>query len=268
MLGRSVRAMMTGASGPSRFVSYRTGRTPRPSLTDLIMKLRTFSALLLLGLTMIAASASRLQAQTKNQPKVQPGPMEPDWTVVLKDRYGLSMFGDLRNPVESTPDRTPGLFRKAGPGPVRYSPAIALGLETPTRGGWYVSGKADAKSELWSYQFKNTTRDLETNVNLPPPLKEGSKTEFDPGDSTFGIWVANDGLKDGGVFSEPAIVAKVNQRLAKQPYKAMIYPLKDKATGKLVPNSYLVGWEYSTNDDFQDVVCVIENVRLVPNDPN
>jgi hypothetical protein len=44
----------------------------------------------------------------------------------------------------------------------------------------------------------------------------------------------------------------------------MIYPFKDKATGKVVPHSYLIGWEYSTNDDFQDVVCRIDNVDLVP----
>ena len=49
------------------------------------------------------------------------------------------------------------------------------------------------------------------------------------------------------------MVAALNKRLAKQPYKAMIYPSKDKATGKVIPNSYLIGWEYSTNDDFQDV---------------
>ena len=59
------------------------------------------------------------------------------------------------------------------------------------------------------------------------------------------------------------MVKAVNARLAKQPYKAMIYPLKDVKTGKVVPNAYLIGWEYSTNDDFQDVVCEIRNVRLV-----
>jgi hypothetical protein len=43
----------------------------------------------------------------------------------------------------------------------------------------------------------------------------------------------------------------------------MIYPNRDKATGRLIPNSYLIGWEYSTNDDFQDVVCQVDNVVLV-----
>ena len=204
-------------------------------------------------------------AQTPAQPKVAPGPNEPDWEVVLRDRYGLSMFGDLLNPVRTDPAATPGLFRKAGAGPVTYRPVIALGLETRNRGGWYRStadGPA-AKVESWSYTFKNTTKDLETGANLPPPLEAGSRTEFDPGDEPFGLWVSNDGLADGGVFSQPSAVARVNGRLASQPYKAMIYPNRDKATGKVVPNSYLVGWEYSTNDDFQDVVCQVDGVVLV-----
>src|SRR6516225_4104370 len=97
-------------------------------------------------------------AQTPRQPKVAPGPNEPDWAVILKDRYGLSMFDDLVNPVRTTPAEAAGLFRKAGPGPVRYKPVIALGLETRTRGGWYAAptspDAAPGKSELWSYVFK------------------------------------------------------------------------------------------------------------------
>lgn len=177
------------------------------------------------------------------------------------------MFADLANPVRSNPEATPGLFRKAGPGPVVFTPVIALGLETRNRGGWYAatdrSDAAPTKAELWSYVFKNTTDDLRTGKNLPPPLSAGSSTRFDPGDRPFGLWVSNDGLDDGGVYTEPALVARLNRRLARQPYKAMIYPYRDKATGKTIPNSYLIGWEYSTNDDFQDVVCRVDNVVLV-----
>ena len=205
-------------------------------------------------------------AQTPNQPKVAPGPNEPDWVVLLKDRYGLSMFDDLANPVRTTPEATPGLFKKAGPGPVKYTPMIALGLETITRGGWYTPGKELAspkKRDLWSYQVRNTTKDLETGTNLPPTLLSGSKVEFDPGDEPFGLSASNDGLKDGGVFTQPQVVKALNARLAKQPYKAMIYPNRDKATSKPIPHSYLIGWEYSTNDDFQDVVCQVDNVELM-----
>lgn len=213
-------------------------------------------------LTLAVAAAG----QTPKQPKIAPGPNEPDWVVVLKSRYGLSMFDDLLNPVRTTAEATPGLFKKAGPGPVKYTPLIALGMETTTRGGWYRPGndaKSPDKHDLWSYTFRNTTSDLVTEKNLPPPLSDGAKTEFDPGGDPFGLWVANDGLKDGGAFTQPQVVAAVNARLAKQPYKAMIYPYRDKATGKTVPHSYLIGWEYSTNDDFQDVVCRIDNVELV-----
>ncbi len=210
------------------------------------------------------ALASPALGQTPKQPKVAPGPNEPDWAVVLEKLYGLSMFGDLLNPVETKPEATPGLFKKAGAGPVTYTPVIALGLETTNRGGWYrPKGITPEKFELWSYTFKNTTSDIETGKNLPPKVHERSRFAFDPGEDPFGVWISNDGLKDGGVFSEPALVASINQRLAKQPYKMMVYPYKDKATGKVVPRSYLIGWEYSTNDDFQDVVCRIDNVELI-----
>lgn len=216
----------------------------------------------LIGLAIVATAA----AQTANQPKVAPGPGEPDWEVVLRDRYGLSLHGDLLNPVRTTAEKTPGLFRKAGPGPVRFTPLIALGLETRTRGGWYAEspGKTPPRRiEIWSYVFKNTTDDLKHERNLPPPLEKGSGVSFDPGEKPFGLWVSNDGLADGGVYSEPGRVALHNERLRKQPYKAMIYPVLDKATHKPIPGSVLIGWEYSTNDDFQDVVCRVDNVALV-----
>lgn len=209
-------------------------------------------------------------AQTAKQPKVAPGPNEPSWWVILTDKYGLSMFGDLLNPVETTPAATPGLFKKAGPGPVVYRPVIALGLETVNRGGWYAPGADDrspVKKQLWTYQQKNTTEDLATGKNLPPSLAAGSTTTFDLGEQPFGLWVGNDGpndsFKPNVVFTQPQLVTANNPRLAKQPYKAMIYPNRDKATGKRIPHSYLIGWEYSTNDDFQDIVCQVDNVELI-----
>ncbi|MDR3620786.1 MAG: hypothetical protein P4L85_15650 [Paludisphaera borealis] len=218
---------------------------------------------MLVGWSLILATAAT--AQGPRQPKVAPGPSEPDWVVVLSERYGLSMFDDLLNPLTTTAAETRGLFRKAGPGPVSYTPVIALGLPSRTRGGWYRSAAAESprKTGLWTYTFKNTTADLKQETNLPPPLESGSSVRFDPGDQPFGVWVANDGLPDGGVFSEPNVVARVNARLAAQPYKAMIYPNHDKATGKKIANSYIIGWEYSTNDDFQDVVCRLDNVILI-----
>jgi hypothetical protein len=224
-------------------------------------KIPAFLAALTLGSTCL------LWAQASRQPKVARGPGEPDWEVILRARYGLAMFGDLLNPVKTTPEAAPGLFKKAGPEPVKFTPLIALGLLSRTRGGWYAEvDKAAAEPKrmaLWTYSYKNTEDDLRTNKNLPPPLEGGSAVEFDPGDRPFGLWVSNDEFNDGGVFTQPALVGKINRRLARQPYKAMIYPYRDKATGALVPHSFLIGWEYSTNDDFQDVVCRVENADLL-----
>ncbi len=216
--------------------------------------------------SVLGCGATAAFGQTARQPKVAPGPHEPDWVKILDERYGLSMFGDLANPVAGAVEAVPGLFRKAGAGPVKYEPLLALGLETITRGGWYAAAAEHAsirKIELWSYQHKHTTRDLATNGRISPPLLEGSKTTFDPGDGPFGLWVSNDGLKEAGAFSEPLANRALTPRFAQQPYKAMIYPYKSRRDGPVVPHAYLIGWEYSTNDDFQDVVCLLENVALV-----
>jgi hypothetical protein len=216
--------------------------------------------------TLLAILAVVANGQEPKQPKVAPGPNEPDLKVVLDKLYGLAMFADLANPVKTSAVAVPGLFRKAGPGPVTYTPVVALGLETVNQGGWYRPGKVAAspdKKELWSYQFKHTTKDFDLGKVLPPALMEGSETSFDPGDEPFGLWVANDGLKESDAYTQPKVVAALNKRLAKQPYKAMIYPARDKATGKMIPHAYLIGWEYSTNDDFQDVMCRVDNVQIV-----
>src|SRR4051812_11927020 len=94
-------------------------------------KLRRIAVILAMGPSLA------LSAQTPKQPKVAPGPNEPNWDVILRDRYGLSMFDDLLNPVKTEAVATPGLFRRAGPGLVKFTPVIALGLVTRNRGGWY-----------------------------------------------------------------------------------------------------------------------------------
>ena len=129
--------------------------------------------------TCVGALAAAAVAQTARQPKVAPGPDEPNWDVVLKEQYGLAIFEDLLNPVKDRAESTPGLFKPAGSGPVKYTPLIALGLPTVTRGGWYRPGKdpaAPTKHELWSYQHRNTGADLlDTGKNLPPPLAAGGR---------------------------------------------------------------------------------------------
>lgn len=200
-----------------------------------------------------------MMSQGVNQPKVTPGPNEPNWWDILQNLYSLDMHKDLANPVESSPESSRGVFSKRDSGPVIFEPVIALGTEQKTHGGWYsrdAASTAPDKRELWSYLFKNPADEIETGKVTKPPLAPGSSVVFDPGRERFGLWISNENFEDGGVFSEPSLVRRHNARLAGQPYKAMIYPLKDQ------PGSYLIGWEYSTNDDFQDVVCILRNAVL------
>ena len=219
------------------------------------------------GMAAFLATALGVAAQNptaSKHPKVQPGPNEPDWVDLLDKRYHLDMEKDLLNPQEGEIQNVRALFEKAGPGAVTFAPEIALGLEVAIHGGFYLAGTQPepALTELWSYQHKSTTAQVESGEDLTPPLKPSSSTEFDPGDKPFGLYVENDEFHDR-VYTEPVRVSTLNPRLAKQPYKVMIYPYRDRTTGKLVPNTYLIGWEYSTNDDFQDVVCRIGNVKLL-----
>lgn len=208
------------------------------------------------------------------QPAIGSTPDEPHWATLLERRWDLHVDRDLRNPVLSGAAPA-AVFRRADRSrPVVFKPIVALGLETTTRGGWYpTSPKAgevpsdvpNTRRELWSYRYKSP---LGTRYfgGRPPPLEEGVIT-FDPGDGAFGFWISNDAFEDGGIYTQMALVAALNDRLRDQPYRAMIYPLKDADTGQLQPHQYVIGWSYLEDDDFQDVVTQVENVKLLPSDP-
>ncbi len=209
------------------------------------------------------------------QPPIGRSPGEPAWPDILRQQWGLDVERDLRNPLIDGVAPA-GLFQRADKGkPVLFTPIIALGMEVTTHGGWYSAGPragdipadiAAARHELWSYAYKQPEAERSAGPFTPPPLKSGS-AQFDPGETTFGFWIRNETWDDGGVFTQPAAVARANERLRAQPYKAMIYPNRDGKTGRLIPHSYLIGFEYSTNDDFQDVVARVDNVTLLPSDP-
>lgn len=209
------------------------------------------------------------------QPRIGSSPDEPKWPDLLKEQWALDVERDLRNPLIDGVAPAALFVRADKSRPVTCTPIGAMGVLPVVHGGWYPGGPkagdipadvAKAKKELWSYTFRQTTPEYQKDGLKAPPLASGGTT-FDPGDEPFGLWVRSENFDDGGVFTQPALVAKVNARLRKQPYKAMIYPLCDAKKGHLVPNSYLVGWEYSDNDDFQDLIVRVDNVRLLPSDP-
>jgi len=199
------------------------------------------------------------------QPSVNPGPGEPDWKDILEQQWKLDMRRDLRNPLHegAVPSH---LFVRAGRGPVKFTPIIALGREEMTLGGYYRPREGVLEyqiHEVWRFAHKQSEAEMKSGKFTPPELDLG-RNEFEPGDEPFGLWVSSDAFKDERVFTDPRAVTRTNPRLKAQPYKAMIYPTVDIATGRPVPHSYIIGWEYSDNDDFQDVVTRIDNVKLLP----
>lgn len=212
-----------------------------------------------LHLAILGTAASLLAAQ----PKVNPGPNEPDWSDILQRRK-LDIRRDLRNPLHDgvVPAH---LFVAAGRGPVTFTPIIALGREEKTLGGWYrpKSGGGYEIHETWRYGYKQPASEMASGEFTPPKLDLGNG-KIEPGDQPFGLWVGNDAFKDERVFTDPRAVTATNARLKSQPYKAMIYPNVDTQTGQPIAHSYIIGWEYSDNDDFQDVVTRIDNVKLLP----
>lgn len=225
----------------------------------------------------LAGGASVFAQAPATQPTASTRPRQPALAALLKQQWDLDADRDLRNPlIEGVAPAA--VFRKANAkNPVAFQPVIALGSQEPTRAGWYrASDKAGAlpdttdlsqfKHEVWSYQFKQPQSEIKSGQFTLPPLASGSKT-FDPGNEPFGLWVSNDKFTDAGVFTQPGLTERLNQRLKTQPNNVRIYPNMDPATHRLVPNSYLLAWEYTGDADFQDVITRIDNVRLLPADP-
>lgn len=150
-------------------------------------------------------------------------------------------------------------FIKAGPGPVKFTPLAAYGVEKVCHAGWYAAGATDKepkRSELWKVDAPN-------NKRMNPPLTRGAKTEFDPGDKPFGLWVATEGFKGETIYTEDDLQAFVKRFPAHGRHKAHVYTAV-RSDYTAVANAVIIGFEYSTNDDNQEVVALVENVRPHP----
>ena len=144
-------------------------------------------------------------------------------------------------------------FVRAGAGPVKHEVLASWGLERPCHGGWYRPEAGPVKrQELWVVNQKKTS----------PTLEPGSKTEFDPGSGEFGLFVATEGFPGEVVATEDSKLEYVPRFKPGDKHKAHVYIAKKM--GKAIPNTYLIGWEYSTNNDNQDIVTLVSNVKAVP----
>ena len=181
---------------------------------------------------------------------------EPSLQEIL-DKLGYS--------VNTLKDEIPAQrFRKAGPGPVTHQPIAAFGLIKVCTGGWYAAPRpltAAAAAIEKPVKQNQWAVDEQYNKQRTPPLMKGARTDFDPGVATFGVWVSTVGFKDETVFTQNALQKFVPRFKPDDRHKAMVFPVK--RNGKIVPNSFIIGWEYSTNNDFQDIVTILTNVNPI-----
>lgn len=156
-------------------------------------------------------------------------------------------------------------FVKAGRGPVIFKPIAAYGLYKICSAGWYPVKPASTASDnlppppekhlLWRIDAPYNKQDF-------PPVMPGSSLQFDPGRQRFGLWVSTAGFPNETICTEDALQVYDPRFQPDDRHKAHVIPARD-ASGKLIPNTYLIGWEYSTNNDDQDVVTLVSNVKPV-----
>ena len=129
------------------------------------------------------------------------------------------------------------------------------GTNPVTEFGWYQSGNAAARTQLFSVSNSPTSN----GQRLDPALNAGASLTFDPGTGSFGFYSKWPSFEpDHELFSEDALNTLDNAI----PHHIRVYPLKDRA-GVLVPNSYVVATEEDVNSlDYQDVVVIVRNVQL------
>jgi trehalose utilization protein len=156
---------------------------------------------------------------------------------------------DITAPGETKAQR----FVKAGTGPVKTYPLAAYGVPKECAAGWYATDKSEKRTLLWKVDARHNKEDN-------PPTRDKARITFDPGDRPFGLWIASQGFPTETICSEDAQNAAIARFGGKPIQKARVYAAVSSA-GTPLPNTYIIGWEYSTNDDFQDMVTVVENVR-------
>ena len=143
------------------------------------------------------------------------------------------------------------LLKKAGPGLVRITPLAAFSWDFApvAHFGWFRARGPVVTRELFNIPGGNAQTIL--------PTSSGTTT-FDPGSVNFGLYSNWPVEQHGSVFTQDAL--NTWDTTTDNKHKVRFYPYR-KASGKTVPNTYVMAIEQAFNSDFQDAVLVIENVQ-------
>lgn len=181
---------------------------------------------------------------------------------------------DNANPNSGGADSLPGiekntdeiaapLFQKAGAGDVTLTVVARFSPKGPMPFGWYPKGAPTTRNTVGTMAQMSDAQTSDKARMVLPPLTGG--TSFDPGTTTFGIWVYSDQASQkydtGGTatngdydYSEDGPNSPANV------HRTKVYPLKD-ASGP-IPNAFLLAVEEAANGDYQDYVFVLGNATV------
>ncbi len=203
----------------------------------------------IISLVLISTQSSLAQ----NEPSLQQ--VFDDLGLNLKPQDEINVYGP-----------TQGLFLKTGD-KVQYLLVAkhSFGIQPVTsevRTGYYHLSKPDKKHLLFSCGPKAGDQ---SKISGLPASPKGS-CYFNPGNRPFGLYVQSANFnpefsnKGETVYTQDHLNKRIT-RFRDDIHKAHIYPYKTK-TG-IKEDWFVICWEFSTNNDNQDIVTVIRNVKLI-----
>jgi glucose/arabinose dehydrogenase len=189
------------------------------------------------------------------------GSNEPPLRSIL-DTYEIPTnvgFTTLTTPYTASPigeEVILPLLGKAGSGPVTIELLATFGPDaTPDYAlGFYRPGSTPTLTQLFTADSSSVAPD-DPAQTLNPIVASGSTT-FDPGYSAFGLFASFSSFNPTRfVYTQDALNTWDGgiRKVRFWPYKS--------PTGTVERNAFVVGIEEATNNDLQDVVFIIRNVR-------
>lgn len=140
-------------------------------------------------------------------------------------------------------------FKKAGGGKVQVTPLARFSPPGPVVFGHVAKGTADL---LQVARLGDSAEIADAHQCLLPPWETGEPTvSFEPGAEVFAFYLKAHHYVS---FTDPELPTE-----AKIPHTARVFPVT-KFQGRMMKDTYLIGFEEAENGDYQDAVFLIENV--------